>query len=103
VLSKSKPHTPPPKRQRPSWALPAVVIAVVGTLLALLSILTGVFRPAYVPEFAGGPHAEVDQLVIDHGDQRFNQFVQTVFRVRNVGDQELMIFRAPRVELIEGC
>jgi hypothetical protein len=91
---------PPP---RPTWLLPAVVVGVIVVVLAIVAVVTGTRREPFEPEVTGEPRAEVDQSSIDHGLVRFNQPVESVFRVRNVGDQPLTILGEPRVELVEGC
>lgn len=80
-----------------------MIIGALGAIAALFALLSGVFRSPYVPDVTGGPHIEVDQTSIDHGDQRFDTPVESVFRVRNVGDQPLVFLGEPQVELIEGC
>lgn len=99
-MSKHK-QEPPPKR--PSWLLPAVIVGAVVALLAIVAAFTGGRREPFVPEVVGAPRAEVDADRIDHGPVAFNQPVESVYRVRNVGDQPLQILGEPRVELVEGC
>jgi len=88
---------------RPTWLLPAVIVGAVVILLAIVAVITGTRREPFEPEVTGEPRAEVDQSSVDHGLVRFNQPVESVFRVRNVGDQPLTILGEPRVELVEGC
>jgi hypothetical protein len=52
--------------------------------------------------FAGGARLAVDQQVIDHGDVPYNHTVEAEFRLKNVGDQTLVIDQ-PRIEILEGC
>ncbi len=90
--------------QRPAWLLPAVVAGAVVIVLAIATaLLTVGRREPFVPEVAGAPRAEFDQTRVDHGVVAFNQQVESVYRVRNVGDQPLRILGEPRVELVEGC
>ncbi len=59
-----------------------------------------------VPAAGGGqtgPVVEVDQDVFDYGDVKVNTPIETLFRVRNAGDQPLKIAGDPEVELVEGC
>jgi hypothetical protein len=72
-------------------------------VLAIIAVVTGNRRDPFEPEVTGAPRAEFDLTSIDHGSLRFEQPVESVFRVRNVGDQPLMILGEPRVELVEGC
>jgi hypothetical protein len=94
----------PPVHQRPRWLPPAVVvgigIALVGVVLALLSASK---QPPATESVAGAPRLAVDQDRIDYGNVKFNTPIQTVFHVRNLGDQPLKILEEPQVELVEGC
>lgn len=99
-LRKPQPAQPP---QRPTWLLPAVIVGAIVIVLAIVAVLTGTRREPFEPEVTGEPRAQVDQSSIDHGAVRFNQPVESVFRIRNVGDQPLNILGEPRVELVEGC
>jgi hypothetical protein len=80
----------------------------------MVSIASGVvaahgsFRPClpsepFVLTVTGAARAEVDVTRIDHGAVAFNQPVESIYRVRAVGDQPLRILGEPRVELVEGC
>jgi len=102
-LSKSKKPQPTKSPQRPTWLLPAVIVGAIVVVLAIVAAMTGSRREPFEPEVAGAPRAEVDQTSIDHGAVRFEQPVESVFRVRNVGDQPLTILGEPRVELLQGC
>jgi len=102
--SKNPQQRKPPKR--PVWLIPAVLVGlvvVVAAVIAVITVITGSQRAPYEPEVAGAPRAEVDQTAIDHGAVRFEQQVESVYRVRNIGDQTLNILGEPRVELVEGC
>lgn len=50
-----------------------------------------------------GPIVAVDQEVFAYGDVKVNTPIETLFRVRNVGDETLQIAGNPEVELVEGC
>lgn len=102
-MSKSKKLQPTKSSQRPTWLLPAVIVGAIVVVLAIVAAMTGSRRESFEPEVAGAPRAEVDQTSIDHGAVRFEQPVESVFRVRNVGDQPLTILGEPRVELLQGC
>lgn len=82
-------------------ALVAGLVVVLGGILFI--ILRGNQAAPYTPEVAGRPKASIDQDFFDYGDVRVSTPVETVFRVRNVGDQPLTILGEPQVELIEGC
>ncbi len=97
-------HASVPAASR-SKLLPIVLIA--GVVLALIVftaiILSASSRSQYVPQVTGSARAEVSRTLIDHGDVRMEETVQSVFRIRNIGDRPLRILDEPRVELIEGC
>ncbi len=57
----------------------------------------------FTPAVTGRPHVTVSQDKIDYGDVKLGQTINTVFDVRNTGDQTLVIQGAPQVEVVEGC
>lgn len=77
-----------------------IVVAVVGIGLVVISNQNSA---PYVPEVTGAPHAEVSTTLIDHGDIQMEEFAESIFRIRNTGDQPLRILEEPRVELVQGC
>jgi len=99
--SKKPQHAKPP--QRPTWLIPVVVVGAIVVVVAIVAAMTGNRRESFEPEVTGAPRAELDQTSIDHGSLRFEQPVESVFTVRNVGDQPLTILSEPRVELLQGC
>lgn len=78
-----------------------LVLVVVG----LLAFATTNQKPVipFTPEVTGEPRAELDQTELDYGDVVLNTTLNSVFTVRNIGDQPLEILGEPVVELIEGC
>jgi len=96
-------RTASPPRKRPSWLLPGIVILALAAIAAIVAVLAGNNQSPYVPEITGAPRAEVAETTIDHGPQPFGQQVESLFRVRNVGDQPLMVASNPQIETIEGC
>jgi hypothetical protein len=99
----SKSASKPPSGNRWLWVTVAVVVVVaVGAVVAIV-LGNRNSGPAYEPEVTGAPRAVVDQPVVDHGPVTFNQPVESVFNVTNVGDQPLVIMGEPRVELVAGC
>ena len=62
------------------------------------------FDPNFQPTVTGAPAvAVVPNDVIDYGDVKLGSTVNTVFKVRNVGDQPLVVLGEPQVELVQGC
>ena len=57
----------------------------------------------YTPAVMGRPQVAVSQDKIDYGDVKLGQPINTVFDVRNVGDQDLLVQGEPQVEVVEGC
>jgi hypothetical protein len=89
--------------QRPIWFIPAIIVGILAVVLAAIALITSNRNEAFEPEVTGAPRAEVEPTSIDHGTKRYEQPVESVFRIRNVGDQPLLILGEPRVQLIEGC
>jgi hypothetical protein len=105
-MSKPK-KVSPSSSLRPTWLIP-VGLGVLAVAVILVVLLTSnSTRPGSTTTFpikvTNAPAAEVDQSVVDHGSVSFNTPVESVFRVRNVGDKPLLIFGEPEVELVEGC
>ena len=62
------------------------------------------FDPNFEPTVTGAPRVEVlPQDVVDYGDVKLGSTINTVFQVRNVGDQPLTVSGEPQVELVQGC
>ena len=95
----------PPPSKRPSWLIPALVLVAVAALVLAVVLLNSANQPqsVYVPEITGRPGAVVAQAVVNHGDVQMEETVESAFTIRNVGDQPLVIFGEPRVELVQGC
>jgi hypothetical protein len=58
---------------------------------------------SFTPAVTGRPQVAVSQDKFDYGDVKLGQTINTVFDVRNTGDQNLVILGAPQVEVVEGC
>jgi hypothetical protein len=99
--SNDTPQSQPPKR--PTWLIPAVMVGVIVVIVAIVAVITGNSGKPFEPEVSGSPRAEIDKTTVDHGSVPFGQYVESVFRVRNVGDKPLVILDEPRVELVQGC
>lgn len=94
----------PPAPKRPAWLLPAALVGIGAAIIALaVWLIQSGQQPPYTAEVSGQPSAAIDQTYFDYGDVRVDTPVETAFRVKNVGDQPLMILGEPRVELVEGC
>ena len=102
-MSKSKESQLSKAQERPAWLIPAIIVGIAVVVLAVVAAITGSRREPFEAEVTGAPRAEFDQTSLDHGSMRFNQQAESVFRVRNVGDQPLTIQGEPRVELVQGC
>jgi hypothetical protein len=77
-----------------------------GAGLAVLVVgivVWAVSQPAYVPEVTGRPNFVVDQTLLDYGTVRNNTPVTAAFRVRNTGDQPLIIGNHLHVQVVDGC
>lgn len=57
----------------------------------------------FVPQVTGRPQATIDQATFDYGNVKLGTTIQTMFRVKNTGDQTLAFLRDPQVEVVEGC
>ena len=94
-------------QQRVVWALLAVAaLILVGALLLLRPQGNDTYSvPAnYEAEVEGAPRlAMLTDEVVDYGEVKLDTTVETVFRVKNVGDQVLRFQEQPYVELVEGC
>jgi hypothetical protein len=93
---------PPQTLSRPHgfrpWLLVGLVTLVLGMTFYLLT------RPApYTPEVTGRPSGVVSQELFDYGDVKGGTWIETVFTLKNVGDQPLNIVTEPYVEQIQGC
>lgn len=84
----------------------AVVVVAAIALLAQGNNRAGqkAFDSNFEPTFTDGPRVEVlPQDTIDYGDVKLGATINTVFTVRNIGDEPLIVLGEPQVEVIEGC
>ncbi len=97
-------HSAPARQKQPRWlwlVLGALVLAG-GAFVMVLAGRNGQ-ASSYKPETTGSSRVSVSQDKIDYGDVKLGSTINTVFDVRNVGDQDLVIQGEPRVEIVEGC
>ncbi len=95
---------PTPQPKTPSIVLPVVIAGAAVVVIAAIFLLTQINQRApFVPEVTGAPAVQVSQERFDYGDVKNNTPVHTSFQVRNVGDQTLLIFGEPHIEVVEGC
>lgn len=86
-----------------TWQWIALIAALVSVGGVLVWLVSRSRTDNVTPEVTGAPSLEVAQELVDYGDVKVNTPVETVFRVRNVGDEALVILGEPQVELVEGC
>jgi hypothetical protein len=102
-------------KKRPQHDMTWIAAGIAGGVVLLLAALALVsrqndapgqktFAPNFVPEVTGAPRVEVlPQDVIDYGDVKLGTTINTVFNVRNIGDEPLVVLGEPQVELVQGC
>jgi hypothetical protein len=94
-----------------SWLWAAIAAGVVLVVAAIALFARGnnsggatTFDPNFQPAVTGAPAVAVlPNDVIDYGDVKLGSTINTVFEVRNVGDQPLVVLGDPQVELVQGC
>jgi len=79
--------------------LAAALLLIGGGVL----LWQGTASSEVTPVVTGAPRVFVSQEVVDYGDVKLNTPIETVFRVRNLGDRPLQILGEPQVELVQGC
>lgn len=91
------------------WGAVAGVVLLIIAALALGSRENDApsqkaFDPNFEPDVTGAPRVEVvESDMLDYGEVKLGTTVNTVYTVRNVGDQPLEVLGEPQVELVEGC
>jgi hypothetical protein len=107
TASKNAPPAPiqPPTRTSINFRyLFAAVGAAAMILTGIVLLIAGIAnKPASVPEVVGAPRAAVSTTLIDHGDVQMEDYAESLFQLKNTGDQVLVILDEPRVELVQGC
>ncbi len=94
-----------PKQPPLAIMLSVIAVAVIALIgFILISQNTASSAQANVPaDVKGAPHLVVDQDSIDLGDIALGRTVETQFKVRNTGDQDLIITNKPHVQVVQGC
>ncbi len=87
----------------PLWRRGIVIGGGLLVLLIAFFVVRANLQPPYVPEVSGKPSAVIDQKFFDYGTVPNMSRVETTFRVKNVGDQQLQIIGEPIVEAVKGC
>ncbi len=101
---KGSAHRASARQKLPRWlwvVLGGLVLAG-GAFLIVFASKNGQ-ASNYKPEVTRSARVSVSQDKIDYGEVKLGRTINTVFDVRNVGDQDLVIQGEPRVELVEGC
>jgi len=89
---------------RPAWLIPAIAVGVGALIIAVVALLVSRPQPpSYEPEVKGSPRVALDQESVDFGNVKLDTTIEAVFRVKNVGDQNLRILGEPQVRVVEGC
>lgn len=105
-MATRKPKTHPaakPTKQQSPWLVPAIAIGIFIGVLAITVLLLVADQPTpFTPTVTGAPAIEVAQSFYDYGTVRYGEMVETVVRVRNMGDEPLFL-EDPHVEVVEGC
>jgi hypothetical protein len=102
TTSNIKSKTPAKPAGKSSIGSSPLILLMVLVAAGLLFFAAGRQTP-YTPEVTGKPAARIDQEHFDYGDVPVGKMVSTVFHVKNVGDQTLLILDTPYVEVVEGC
>jgi len=85
------------------WVPFPILVVGVALIGAGLVFANGGLDSKETPMVTCAPRLAVSQEVVDYVEIKVNTPVETVFRVRNIGDQALKILGKPQVELVEGC
>ncbi len=99
----TKKQSPRSKLQQRPPILPLTIGVVFVVAVIVVLVAASKQGSSTPPEVSGAPRARLDQTQIDLGAVRFEQQVESIFRLKNVGDLPLIILGEPRVELLQGC
>jgi hypothetical protein len=97
------------RRRVPLPLLAAALLAIGIALVAVLATqrdpsVSNASAPAEwsATPHSGGPRLAVDQREVDYGSVAYGEPVSAVYRLRNVGDEPVVIAQ-PTVVTLEGC
>ena len=99
---KRKSTAPAPRSPWPFvvMAIGAAVILVVGFWVLRWSDSSS---STGAPQTTSGARLSVDRTTIDFGKVPLDKMVKAEFKIKNVGNQPLIVKAEPRVELVKGC
>jgi hypothetical protein len=93
---------PPQNLSRPGGFISWLMVGL--AMLVLVAAVYLITRPSpYTPEVTGRPSGVISQELFDYGDVKGGTWIETVFTLKNIGDQPLNILTEPYVEQIQGC
>jgi hypothetical protein len=104
-MKRIKYHSPtnkPVTHARPRWLIPAVLVGLGALIVGGILFVVASSQP-FTPQVTGRPSGVVSQNEFTYGDIKLGKTVETVFKVKNVGDENLHILNDPYVEVVEGC
>jgi hypothetical protein len=78
-------------------------LVVVATAVLVIVAAGALLWSARTPVMAGTPRLETDRTEIDFGTVPFGHQVTATFKLRNVGDGQLVIEAPPRASVALGC
>src|SRR4051812_11553560 len=84
------------------WIGGLAVIALIAVVL-LGQSRSSSDEATWPTSISGAPRVALAQELFDYGTVHYGKTVQTVFKMRNIGDQDLVIKGIPQVEVAEGC
>src|SRR3954470_18894925 len=84
------------------WIGGLAVIALIAAVLLSQNRVSSE-QAVWPTSVSGAPRVALAQELFDYGTVHYGKTVQTVFKMRNIGDQDLVINGIPQVEVAEGC
>lgn len=104
MTTKSKELSVPAHVHKVSPSRLPILLALGALLLVgVIFLIVSNQRPSYTPEITGRPAVQVSDTRFDYGDVHYNNPITTEFRVKNIGDQTLLILGDPQIEILDGC